>query len=121
MAKSLKVAGARLPLIHSTTARARYVKLDLTDALGAESLPGRLPRVQSPAGLLAVRVQLGKALGSTGGRPGIRGTSRRQKIPLADTDWAHLERLAERISSRGPRATPGQVASVLLHLALKDL
>jgi hypothetical protein len=121
MAKVLKVAGARVPLIHSTTARARHVKLDLADALGAEPLPGRLPRLQSPVGLLAVRAELAKALGSTGGRPGIRGISRRQKIPLADTDWAHLERLAERISSRGPRATAGQVASVLLHLALKDM
>ena len=121
MAKPLKVAGARLPLIHSTTARARRVKLDLADALGAESFPARLPRLQSPAGLLAVRAELAVALGSIGGRPRIRGTSRRQKIPLADADWAHLERLAERISSRGPRATPGQVASVVLHLALKGL
>ena len=77
--------------------------LNLAAALGAESLPGRLPRLQSPASLLAVRAELAEALWSRGGRPDIRGTTRRQKVPLADTDWAHLDHLAARGSSRGPR------------------
>lgn len=121
MAKALKVIGGRRAVIRSTTERAHGVELDVAKALGGERLKVRLPRAPSPVRLLAVRGELARALRSTGGRPRISGTSRRQKIPLAEADWAQLEELAMRISGGGPQTTAGQVASVILHLALRDL
>jgi hypothetical protein len=44
---------------------------------------------------------------------------RRQKIPLSDDEWGQLEYLSELFEDSGIKATAGQVARVLLRLALK--
>lgn len=64
---------------------------------------------------------LGDRLQSTGGRPGLEGATRRQKIPLTDEQWAKLERLAAALTERGTTTTAGQVASVLLNQALTQV
>jgi hypothetical protein len=73
------------------------------------------------AALFALREDLARRLVSTGGRPCLEGTARRQKIPLSDEDWTALEKLAKGLSDEELRPTAGQVASVLLHHALADI
>ena len=121
MGRGITITGTRQPAIRSTTARARRIAVDLGKALGGVFV-GRLPRGQAgPVALLAVRTELARFLRSTGGRPSLEGTTRRQKIPLADADWVQLQDLAAQLSPSTPRATAGQVASVILHRGLRDL
>ena len=121
MGKGITITGARQPAIRSTTARAPHVTVDLGKALGGV-LVGKLPRGQaSPVALLAVRTDLAQFLRSTGGRPSLKGATRRQKIPLAEADWAQLQDLAMQFSANAPRATAGQIASVILHRGLRGL
>ena len=121
MGRGITITGARQPAIRSTTARARRIAVDLGKAFGGVFV-GRLPRGQAgPVALLAVRTELARFLRSTGGRPSLEGTTRRQKIPLADADWADLQDLAAQLGTTAPRATAGQVASVILHRGLRDL
>lgn len=55
---------------------------------------------------------------STGGRPSLEGTDRRQKIPTSDADWKRFEEIAERLTDAELRPSAGQVAGVLLHESL---
>jgi hypothetical protein len=87
-------------------------------ALGAEPAGETLEDVLSPITLFLVRQELVKRLQSSGGRPALSGVTRRAKIPLSDADWAELEELAAAVSSPGFAPTAGQMASVLLTLAL---
>jgi hypothetical protein len=58
---------------------------------------------------------------SSGGRPGIEGTDFRAKIPVGDQEWQRLEALAESLSAEGFSPSAGQVASVLLSIALRSM
>ncbi len=73
---------------------------------------------QGPVNLLALRQEILNRLESTGGRPKLAGTDRRQKIPLKDSDWHQLERLAALLRGPGLNVTAGQIASALLHSVL---
>ena len=59
-----------------------------------------------------------RRLKSSGGRPKLAGTTRRQKIPLQESDWETLVRIAEALRAQDIKATPGQVASTILHRVL---
>jgi hypothetical protein len=86
---------------------------EVAHALGAE-----------PAGstiLSALRHNLVTALKSTGGRPGLEGAVRRQKIPMGDQDWEGLQKIAESLATEEAAPTAGQVAAQLLHDALQSL
>jgi hypothetical protein len=87
---------------------------DVAKALGAEPV-GKVDSRATPS-MAGLYRELAERLRSTGGRPALQGATRRQKIPLTDADWNELERLSERLS-----ATPGQIASVLLHQILANL
>ena len=45
----------------------------------------------------------------------------RAKIPLAEQDWARLERIADSLSTEGFSPSAGQVASLLLSAALRSV
>jgi len=121
MRKGITITGGRQPAIRSTTVRSRRIAVDLSKALGGVFV-GQLSRRQaSPVALLAVRSELARCLRSTGGRPSLQGTARRQKIPMADADWGRLQNLAASVTDTGLRATAGQVASVILRRFLCDL
>ena len=67
----------------------------------------------APGSLLAeLRQALAAALKSSGGRPTLEGTARRQKIPMSDPDWAKLEELARAFRAEGVHATAGQVGGL---------
>ena len=87
-------------------------------AIGAQRI-GASAAGGSPVSRAAVRQELARLLRSTGGRPGLEGSLRRQKIPLSDDEWVQLEYLSEVLEDSGIRATAGQVARVLLRLALQ--
>lgn len=115
MTKRVRDTSARERRVRDTGSRERRLEPeDLAEALGAEPV-GRADAspLFSMAGL---HRELAERLRSTGGRPALEGATRRQKIPLTDADWSELERISERL-----RATPGQVASVLLHQVLVNL
>ncbi|MBO0697117.1 MAG: hypothetical protein J2P46_01865 [Zavarzinella sp.] len=93
---------------------------EVAKALGAEPTGDRVPPA-GPLSLYALRSELYRRRVSSGGRPGIAGTDQRVKIPVSDQDWAQLEELASKLASTGASPSPGQVASVLLSLALESI
>jgi hypothetical protein len=93
----------------------------VADALGGELSPERIEGQPGPITRYALRQELLQRRQSRGGRPGIEGTSFRAKIPVEDEDWQRLEALATLVSAEGFSPSPGQVASVLLALALRSV
>lgn len=90
-------------------------------ALGAEPVGEVIGIPGSPIAAMALRQEIARRLVSRGGRPALEGTTRRQKIPLADSDWEALGRLAELLEADGVRPTASQVASVILRQALESV
>lgn len=86
--------------------------------LGATLIHEGIAIKQGSINLLALRREIRNRLESTGGRPKLAGTDRRQKIPLKDSDWHQLERFAVLLRETGLNVTAGQIASALLHLVL---
>ncbi len=121
MTTRIRTASRRAGSVKVTSPRGRKVSVEqVATALGASPVSGRV-RAQSPGALLAVRQEILSRLSSSGGRPALAGTTRRQKIPLDDEDWDHLRQIAEALRDDDVRPTAGQVASVLLHKALDGL
>jgi hypothetical protein len=76
----------------------------------------------APEALLQVRGQLAKRLRSSGGRPSLEGAEKRTKVPLSDQQIQAIEGIASALSQEdGPHPSFGQVASVLIDLALAQL
>lgn len=94
---------------------------DVADALGGEPCPERIEGQPGPVTLYALRQELLRRRQSSGGRPGIEGTSFRAKVPVGDQDWHRLEALAASLSTEGFAPSAGQVASVLLSIALRSV
>src|SRR5260370_26752292 len=91
----------------------------VADALGGEPCPEHIEGQAGPITLYAFRQELLRRRQSSGGRPGIEGTSFRAKIPVGEEDWQCLEALAASLSASGFVPSAGQVASVLLSIALR--
>lgn len=104
----------------SGTARAHIDPTVVARELGAVRV-SEMPDTGGPISLLAVRQELQKRLQSTGGRPALRGAKRRQKVPLTDSEWHKLEKIAADLTARGFKTTAGQVASILLHQAIREV
>jgi len=62
-----------------------------------------------------------KQLRSSGGRPALRGTTQRKKIPLQPSHWKLLEEFAAALAGPNFSPSPGQIASVLLAHILHGL
>ena len=91
----------------------------VADALGGEPCPEHIEGQPGPVTLYALRQELLRRRQSSGGRPGIEGTSFRAKIPVGNQDWQRLEALAASLSASGFVPSAGQVASILLSIALR--
>jgi hypothetical protein len=98
---------------------ARLDPATVAAALGAEPTGARIEGRPGPITLYALRSALLQSRQPTGGRPGIDGATIRPKIPLTPEAWEQLEALAAELSAEGFSPSAGQVASVLLSLALK--
>jgi len=117
MTKRIQVT-RRSRAVRSTSRTARKVETkSVADSLGAEPLDFDLERSASLALLLALR----STLRSSGGRPSLEGTERRQKIPMTDADWHELEKIAQSFQANGLNATAGQIAGQLLRDAIARL
>jgi hypothetical protein len=121
MSKPIRISeptAKRLNVVESTVRR--IDPAEVAKALGAEPTGDRVTPA-GPVTLYALRSELYRRRISSGGRPGIAGTDQRVKIPVSDQDWAELERLASTLGGPGFSPSPGQVASVLLTLALESV
>ncbi len=107
--------------LRSTSATSARVDPEaVRKALGAERV-AHAARAGGPSLLAALRRELMASLKSSGGRPGLEGAVRRQKVPMTDEDWSSLERIAESMRRDGVSATAGQVAGQLLRDAIANL
>jgi len=93
----------------------------VADALGGEACPEHIDGQPGPLTLYALRSELLRRRQSSGGRPGIAGTDFRAKIPVGDQEWHRLEIIAASLAAEGFSPSPGQVASVLLSIALRSV
>src|SRR5438045_2929048 len=119
--KRIKIIGKAQPLVRDKgPAQPLIDPSTVAEALGAAEAES-VPAGGSPPSFTALRYELSQRLSSTGGRPALRGTDRRQKIPLSNEDWMRLCELAKRVADLDPRPAPAQIASALLHLALENL
>jgi hypothetical protein len=78
-------------------------------------------RVGSPFSLWALRSRLLTDVISTGGRPGRKEAVARKKIPMTEAEWALLDEITRVLNRRGGKATPGQVAGILLHQSMTEV
>ncbi len=90
----------------------------VADALGAEDTGMTLGLEGGPISTFQIRAELLDRLRSRGGRPALQGATRRVKIPVTESQWQELEKLAASFTDLGFVPSAGQVASVLLGLSL---
>lgn len=122
MTGRVRVTGRVQPRIrHTGKVMAKVDPEVVREALGAEETGVVVPDVSQPFSLFAIRQRLVDVVRSSGGRPGLTGTTRRQKIPLSDETWERLEVLAHTLQASGISTSAGQLASVLLQQALEHL
>jgi hypothetical protein len=118
----IRSTSAKQATIRSTSEEQPTVEAShLEGLLAAEHVPEWTGLRGSPPSLLGVRREIARRLQSSGGRPALDDATRRQKIPLSEQDWERLEALAERASTGDLKATPSQIASVLIRQALDAL
>jgi hypothetical protein len=121
MTKSIKLKVSTVPTVRLADPRTREVAPDAAlESLGAEPV-ARHRGGGSPLALSALRNALFASLRSSGGRPGLDGAVRRQKIPMSDEDWRVLELVSAKLGESGLVATPGQIAGQLLRDAIAAL
>ena len=122
MTKRIKVTGGRAREVHSTSRPSRGIDpKSVGDVLDAEQLGADVGFGGVHPALSSLRRDVLAALRSSGGRPGLEGAVRRQKIPMMDADWYELERVANSFQASGVKASPGQIAGKLLHDAISVL
>ena len=90
-------------------------------ALGAQVVGPSRTRPKSPTAVIALREKVGAMLRSTGGRPALEGAAERKKVPVIKGDWKKLELVAASFAQAGTKASPAQLASLLLHEKLQEL
>jgi hypothetical protein len=110
-------------IVSTSEPQRRIDPAQVAKALGAEEAhkPGGARLSGSPPSLFALRQELYRRLRSTGGRRSLEGAGERHKIPLIEGDWERLQEVARASESETVRPSPAQVASLLLHRALKEL
>lgn len=100
-------------------------KVDLArvgEALGAQEVQVSRTVPREAVLLATLRTEILPRLRSSGGRPALRGATRRPKIPVEPADWAGLNRAARRLSRVWGRSlTAGQLASQLLREKIREL
>src|SRR5712671_789582 len=77
----------------------RLDRSEVANALGGELCVEGFKGQPGPVTLYALRQELLRRRQSSGGRPGIVGTSFRAKIPVGERDWRRLEALAATLSA----------------------
>jgi hypothetical protein len=94
---------------------------DVVTALGGRSLGINAGDDKAPVALLTIRDALMRRLRTTGGRPALSGDGPRQRVQVSAEDWQIITDIASRVPVGRHKASPAQVASVLIHLALERI
>ena len=119
--KGIKTRGQKEKAVQTRGPKERAISSsEIQAALGAEHV-GNSSKGSGVLALRFLRQELATRLRSTGGRPALEGAESRKKIPMTDAEWKQLVSLVDALKARGVKATPAQVASILLHKALMEL
>jgi hypothetical protein len=121
MSKIIRFSNNKPPQkIRDTGLRAEKLAAEaVADALQAEAVASS-DLHGSALTVYSLRDAIYRRLTSTGGRPALAGSVRRQKIPLSDQDWDELKRIAE--NELGSKAiSPAQVGAMLIRLGLAQI
>ena len=122
MPPRITITSPTLPRIEVTSPRLPRIEPEVVAAaLGAEPVGEKRPGHPGPLTLYAMRAEMMRRRVSQGGRPRIEGTDQRVKVPISDQDWQALESLASSLASKGFTPSAGQVASVLLNMAIRSV
>jgi hypothetical protein len=119
------------PRLTTRTARHRLVDVsrkappiavaDMMTALGGRPLGTKSGDDKAPVALLTIRDALMQRLRTTGGRPALSGDGPRQRVQVSAEDWQTIVDIASHVAVGRHKASPAQVASVLIHLALERI
>ncbi len=119
------------PRLIARTARHRLVDVsrkpppiavaDVIAAFGGRSLGTNAGDDKAPLALLTIRDALIQRLRTTGGRPALSGDGPRQRVQVSAEDWQSIVEIASHVAVGRHKASPAQVASVLIHLALERI
>jgi hypothetical protein len=94
---------------------------DVMTALGGRPLGIKPGDDKAPLALLTIRDALMQRLRTTGGRPALSGDGPRQRVQVSAEDWQAIVDIASHVAVGRHKASPAQVASVLIHLALERI
>jgi hypothetical protein len=94
---------------------------DVITALGGRPLGIKQGDDKAPVALLTIRDALMQRLRTTGGRPALSGDGSRQRVQASAEDWKTIVDIASHVAVGRHKASPAQVASVLIHLALERI
>jgi hypothetical protein len=119
------------PRLLARTARHRVVDVshkpppiavaDVMAALGGRPLGIKAADDMAPVALLTIRDALMQRLRTTGGRPALSGDGPRQRVQVSAEDWRTIVDIASHVEVGRHKASPAQIASVLIHLALERI
>ena len=93
---------------------------EVMTAFGGHPLDAHRGDDKAPVALLTIRDALMRRLRTTGGRPALSGDGTRQRVQISAEDWQTIVNIASRVAVGRHKASPAQVASVLIHLALES-
>jgi hypothetical protein len=94
---------------------------NVVSALGGRPVGMHLGNDKAPVALLAIREILLRRLRTTGGRPALSTSGPRQRVQVSAEDWQSIVDIASHLAVGRHKASPAQVASVLIHLALERI
>ena len=120
MAKSIRDTGRTLRIIRDTSVTQPLLDpAVIAAAFGAEPTGHKMEEGLAPITRFAVRAEVFGRLQSGGEQTGRTGVAGRAAIPISDTEWKGLERLAALIATPDSAPTAGQVARALLSQAIQ--
>jgi len=94
---------------------------DVMTALGGRPLGINPGDDKAPVALLTIRDALMRRLRTTGGRPAFSEDGSRQRVQVSAEDWQSIVDIASHVAVGRHKASPAQVASVLIRLALERI
>lgn len=95
----------------------------IEQGLGAKKIGIKIDTRKAPISLFQLRQFLIERLISSGGRPKLKGTTKkRNKIPLLEDDWNKLKSIADYYKKKdGINVSPGQIASAIVHSFIANM
>lgn len=96
-------------------------KTDLAEVLGASRSFSVVNKPHGPFAVAALLDEIQSRLVSHGGRPADAGATIRRLVPIRTYVWRTLKAQANRLSQKGRRVSPAQLAAMLVEKSLSEL